>query len=185
MSEAICRNGDGISPGKRYLVLQRSNFRCHYCGAKAGDVLLEVDHVVPSSRGGTNDIGNLVAACPSCNRGKGAKPLDGTSATTAAVDQQPPAAHPLVGLFCYELMADEELRRLGMRFNRQARIESVLGDAALLQFFSALDGYETDIEAVPVSQLTSGAWVFYRSESAWRSAGEEALRRYYVATRPR
>jgi len=41
---------------------------CHYCG----DVLLprQVEHVRPLSRGGTNDAGNLVAACISCNNQK-------------------------------------------------------------------------------------------------------------------
>jgi hypothetical protein len=42
--------------------------RCHYCA----DVLIarQVDHVRPLSRGGTNDRGNLVAACISCNSQK-------------------------------------------------------------------------------------------------------------------
>ena len=35
------------------------------------DVELEVDHVIPISRGGTDDISNLKTACFKCNRGKG------------------------------------------------------------------------------------------------------------------
>jgi 5-methylcytosine-specific restriction endonuclease McrA len=34
--------------------------------------VLEIDHVVPKSRGGTDAESNLVAACEDCNRGKGA-----------------------------------------------------------------------------------------------------------------
>jgi hypothetical protein len=41
--------------------------RCVYCGEPA-DVL---DHVVPRSRGGTDDPENLVAACNGCNGDKG------------------------------------------------------------------------------------------------------------------
>jgi len=41
--------------------------RCAYCGT-AGR--LERDHVIPLRRGGTNDISNIVPACPSCNRRK-------------------------------------------------------------------------------------------------------------------
>lgn len=53
----------------------RDGFRCVYCGATKEDSPLEIDHVIPVSRGGTSDIGNLVAACKPCNRGKRAKSL--------------------------------------------------------------------------------------------------------------
>jgi hypothetical protein len=38
-------------------------------------VVLEVDHIVPVSKGGGNDIYNLVTACFDCNRGKAAGSL--------------------------------------------------------------------------------------------------------------
>ena len=40
------------------------------------DLVLEVDHVVPRSEGGTDDESNLVTTCRDCNRGKGRNPLD-------------------------------------------------------------------------------------------------------------
>ncbi len=46
-------------------VFARDNHTCQYCGAT--DVKLHCDHVVPISRGGTNDDDNLVAACETCN----------------------------------------------------------------------------------------------------------------------
>lgn len=36
---------------------------------------LHVDHIHPQSRGGTNDLDNLVTACSDCNIGKGARLL--------------------------------------------------------------------------------------------------------------
>ena len=42
---------------------------CVECGAPSDTV----DHIVPLSRGGTNDIGNLQPMCWNCNRKKGAK----------------------------------------------------------------------------------------------------------------
>lgn len=65
-----------VSPGRRFEVLRRDNFTCRYCGASAPDVKLEVDHVVPQSRGGSDAPWNLVASCETCNRGKSATELD-------------------------------------------------------------------------------------------------------------
>lgn len=55
----------------RYEVLRRDNYTCRYCGAKAPDVQLDVDAVVPEALGGSHkDPANLVAACKACNNGK-------------------------------------------------------------------------------------------------------------------
>jgi hypothetical protein len=59
-----------ISKRRRWRVLQRDNYTCRYCGAFAPLVILEVDHVTPRSRGGSDDMGNLVTACADCNAGK-------------------------------------------------------------------------------------------------------------------
>lgn len=42
---------------------------CYYCHNHVGDTY-HVDHVVPLSRGGSNDPENLVIACPACNLSK-------------------------------------------------------------------------------------------------------------------
>lgn len=39
-------------------------------------MVLHVDHIFPVKSGGTNDQGNLVTSCESCNLGKSAKHLD-------------------------------------------------------------------------------------------------------------
>ena len=66
-----------ISPGLRFKVLKRDGFRCQYCGRSAKDgAVLEVDHIIPKSKGGTNDMDNLITACRECNRGKRDKLLD-------------------------------------------------------------------------------------------------------------
>lgn len=64
-----------VSKRLRYEVLLRDGFTCRYCGAKAPDVLLEVDHVIPRTLGGTDDLTNLVTACEPCNQGKAALAL--------------------------------------------------------------------------------------------------------------
>ena len=68
-----------LSKAQRFEVFKRDMFTCQYCGRKAPDVILEVDHIKPVSKGGDNSIENLVTACWDCNRGKGAKKLSDLS----------------------------------------------------------------------------------------------------------
>ena len=65
-----------VSKRLRYEVLRRDNHTCKYCGGTAPDVTLTVDHVVPSTLGGSDDPSNLVAACMDCNAGKSASNPD-------------------------------------------------------------------------------------------------------------
>lgn len=60
-----------LPPRLRFWILRRDNFTCQYCGAKAPDGLLDVDHVIPVADGGGDDGDNLIAACGECNAGKG------------------------------------------------------------------------------------------------------------------
>lgn len=59
-----------VTKRTRYEVLKRDNHTCRYCGASAPDATLTVDHVTPVALGGSDDPGNLVAACRNCNAGK-------------------------------------------------------------------------------------------------------------------
>lgn len=58
----------------RSIVFIRDGFRCRYCGST--EQPLHCDHVVPVSRGGTNDLSNLACACAFCNLSKGDKLLE-------------------------------------------------------------------------------------------------------------
>src|SRR5438093_870916 len=53
----------------RYQVLKRDR-ACVLCGVGPADARLEVDHIVPRSKGGSNELTNLQALCDVCNRGK-------------------------------------------------------------------------------------------------------------------
>lgn len=58
-------------PGRlRHKVFQRDGYRCVECGATNKETTLEVDHKIPVSKGGTNDINNLQTLCKACNRAK-------------------------------------------------------------------------------------------------------------------
>ena len=55
----------------REYLLEKWNRKCAYCGKK--NVPLEVEHIIPKSRRGTNRVDNLTLACRSCNQSKGSK----------------------------------------------------------------------------------------------------------------
>jgi len=60
-----------ISKKIRFEVLNRDKFTCQYCGRTVEDnAKLEIDHIIPVSKGGTNHINNLKTSCFECNRGK-------------------------------------------------------------------------------------------------------------------
>lgn len=54
----------------RFEVFKRDSFTCQYCGKSAPEVVLNVDHIIPVSKDGTNEILNLITACFECNSGK-------------------------------------------------------------------------------------------------------------------
>lgn len=61
-----------LTPSLRFEILDSADGRCNICGASvASGALLHVDHIVPLSRGGKTERGNLRALCMTCNIGKG------------------------------------------------------------------------------------------------------------------
>lgn len=60
-------------------MLKRDKFTCQYCGSKAPDAVLEIDHIEPVSKGGSDDLMNLITSCHDCNSGKSARLLSDDS----------------------------------------------------------------------------------------------------------
>jgi 5-methylcytosine-specific restriction endonuclease McrA len=61
------RSANPVSGTVRYEVLKNAKHRCELCGTSADVKAIEVDHIKPRIRGGSNDISNLQALCYSCN----------------------------------------------------------------------------------------------------------------------
>ena len=68
----------------REYLLKKWGHKCAYCGTGIGaweaskrkHVPLEVEHITPKSKGGSNRVSNLTLACRPCNERKGNKPIE-------------------------------------------------------------------------------------------------------------
>lgn len=70
-------SGGHYKPAQIEEQLKRQKYTCYYarCGhvkfkQEHGKYIYHIDHIIPLSRGGSNDISNIVLACPSCNESK-------------------------------------------------------------------------------------------------------------------
>ncbi|MFI1409745.1 RNA-guided endonuclease IscB [Streptomyces sp. NPDC020707] len=74
LTEAEHRQGTLVGTDARAYLHTRWNRACAYCDASG--VPLNIEHLRPRSRGGSDRVSNLVLACVPCNRAKGSTPVD-------------------------------------------------------------------------------------------------------------
>jgi 5-methylcytosine-specific restriction endonuclease McrA len=70
----IRKTNRNISDRLRFSILLRDGFRCQSCGKspiKNSGIELQVDHIIPWSKGGETIPSNLQTKCKKCNLGKG------------------------------------------------------------------------------------------------------------------
>ena len=58
----------------RQYLLEKWDRTCAYCGAQ--NVPLQIEHIQPRARGGSDRVSNLTLACACCNQKKGAQPVE-------------------------------------------------------------------------------------------------------------
>ena len=76
---------DPVPDSLRYRLLKESGGRCSLCGVTKKERPLDIDHIIPRSKGGKNNEENLQVLCDKCNRSKGNK--DDTDFRHDLVDQ--------------------------------------------------------------------------------------------------
>ncbi|UXS01649.1 HNH endonuclease [Agrobacterium tumefaciens] len=64
-----------VRPMVQEAVLRKTGGLCYYCGVNFGEKY-HIDHAIPSSRGGSNRLENLVPSCAQCNSEKSDKTID-------------------------------------------------------------------------------------------------------------
>jgi len=146
----------------RFEILERDSFTCRYCGKRAPETELEVDHVRPRSRGGSDERTNLVATCRDCNRGKGDKTIE------------PPGQwESLIGKFFHKFC-------IGGRIQEQGRIlTSPAPGYFIVQQFEWLTGSQsfTGTRLVTLEQIARERWSFYADaadmDESYRYSGQD------------
>jgi hypothetical protein len=58
----------------REYLLEKWERQCTYCGK--GNIPLQIEHIVPRAKGGSNRVSNLCLACEKCNLAKGTKSIE-------------------------------------------------------------------------------------------------------------
>ena len=141
---------DSPSAAVRIRVMKRDRFQCSYCGAPGTDAELEVDHIIPVSRGGSHHMSNLTTACRGCNQEKS----DGT------MERRPTpkvaAYNGLIGFYLHTFKDGE--------IHYQGTVVGLDGDIALVQLFSFLTGYPTNVIPIPKKTIYDECKLYASSE---------------------
>lgn len=102
------QNFDPVPGSIRWHILRRAMGRCEACGISAAERALHVDHVIPRSWGGSNDVTNFQALCSTCNVQKlNGDATDFRAAAKALTHRS--AECPLCDPPASELVAENEL----------------------------------------------------------------------------
>lgn len=65
-----------MTDSKRLSIYNRYHGHCAYCGQHMKQKNMTVEHLIPQSKGGGNNIENLMPCCKSCNSMKAADSLE-------------------------------------------------------------------------------------------------------------
>ena len=63
------QQGELLGYEVREYLLEKWQRKCAYCGKT--NIPLEIEHIIPKSKGGSNRVSNLTIACHACNQAKG------------------------------------------------------------------------------------------------------------------
>jgi 5-methylcytosine-specific restriction endonuclease McrA len=66
----MCLNPNRVKKIKNRLSRGNETYCCVFCGEEFHTNMLTIDHIIPKSKNGSNNINNLVLACRKCNEGR-------------------------------------------------------------------------------------------------------------------
>ena len=82
----IVRHFDRVPTLTKEMLLARDRYVCAYCAQRFPFDELDMEHIVPSSKGGADSWMNLVTACKACNRRKANRTPDAAGMKLQAIN---------------------------------------------------------------------------------------------------
>jgi len=165
-----------VTPGQRTRILERDGFKCRRCGA-GRDAILQVDHVDPKSKGGTDTDDNLQTLCRVCNLGKRDRP---PHPHDLALPHSEAPAEPIAaptGLVGWYAFGSPGHTPTSENLGWQTKIAAEINGRYLVQRFSWIDGEPTD--AVLVAFDDMAGWLFFQTAEEWRRHASEINETYW------
>lgn len=160
----MSRRREGPSAEAKIRVMKRDRFQCVYCGEPGTDVELEIDHIIPVSKGGSNNFSNLVTACRKCNRAKS----DGEAPVKPSSKNERQGVN---GLYVHTFNDDGKVHWQGQIIGQEE-------DLVLIQLFSWLDGRPTKVKPMPKEDLWDDTkCTVYSDMDEMKDAGEGLFNR--------
>ena len=104
------------------ILFRRDQNLCMYCGKQFSDKELSCDHIVPTSRGGLNTWGNVVAACKRCNHYKQDRTPEEAHMELLALPYEPNPAEYLALVNSKRIRADQ-MEFLKSQFSKNCRLQ--------------------------------------------------------------
>ena len=113
-----------IPEARRQRVREEAGDRCGYCQSPQRYTMgmLELEHIIPRARGGSDDESNLWLACSLCNRYKGSQVTAIDSLTNATVTLFNPRSQIWNAHFCW---SPEGVYILGLTPTGRATVEAL------------------------------------------------------------
>lgn len=136
-----------IPDSLRFLVIKAAGGRCQLCGIPAKERPLDVDHIIPRSRGGKTELANLQALCSKCNRSK--RNQDETDFRS----WPDPSADPTC-VFCGPEMASKAVEKNGSVFAIMDKYPVTPGHTLVIPIRHTPDWFSmTEAERLDADQL--------------------------------
>jgi hypothetical protein len=178
-----------VSKRLRYEVLRRDNHACRYCGARAPEATLTIDHVIPTTLGGDDEPANLVTACRPCNSGKSSSSPDADLVADVSADalRWSRAMHQAADILMAEYQARADLHArftehweewtFGSTYNKRRPIPLEAGwEKSVDTFLAAGLPMEVLLDCIDTAMAAKHILVDnlfrYMCGIAWRKVGE-------------
>jgi hypothetical protein len=158
-----------ISKATRATILERDNHKCVADGCDS-TTNLEIDHIIPISKGGTGSIENLQVLCRSCNRRKRSR----LSAYQGATQTLSESKQPMDKLRSLETETETETEREREVDDQTKKVNGRFAPPNLNEVQEYLKAIESPVNAVKF-------WNFYESKG-WK-VGNAQMKDWQAAAR--